>query len=256
VRIDRLTLLIPAFVRADDGGGRDTGDDGGVTIEPARREHLPAAAALLAAGLGFAPADAVPAWLMQTTDDCGGVSLVAVDDGQVVGALHSIPGHDGNERYLFTCGLVVAATHRGRRLGLALTAEQRRRARLAGCRSIRWTADPVNGRALRLYLSGLGARLVGYRPSLHDGLRAGAGHPQDDVDLVWPIVDPPPPTAGNGTAEVELPWSQPTPADRDRVRERMTALLDGGRVGVDVRLDWRARRCWIVFAPPCRTPTS
>lgn len=249
--------------------GAGPADDGAVTIEPARREHLPAAAALLAAGLGFAPADAVPAWLMRTTDDCGGVTLVAVEDGQVVGALHSIPGHDGDERYLFTCGLVVAATHRGRHLGLALTGEQRRRARLAGCRTIRWTADPVNGRALRLYLSGLGARLVGYRAGLHDGLRAGPGHPQDDVDLVWPVADPPPPTAGNlvdaqrqrpraerGAAEVELPWSQPSAADRHRVRERMTALLDGGRVGVDVRLDWHARRCWIVFAAPCRTPTS
>jgi ribosomal protein S18 acetylase RimI-like enzyme len=229
------------------------GDGGRMTIEPARREHLPDAAALLASGLGFAPADAVPAWLMRTTDECGGLTLVALADGRVVGALHSIAGCDADERYLFTCGLVVAATHRGRRLGLALTHEQRRRARLAGCRSIRWTADPVNGRALRLYLGGLGARLVRYRPGLHDGLRAGLGHPQDDVDVLWPIVDPPPPTAG--VVEVELPWSRPTPADRDRVRERMVALLDGGHVGVDVRLDRRARRCWIAFAP-CPASTS
>jgi ribosomal protein S18 acetylase RimI-like enzyme len=238
----------------------DAGDRGAVptrpTIEPARREHLPAAAALLASGLGFAPADAVPAWLMRTADDCGGVTLVAVADGQVVGALHSIAGFDADERYLFTCGLVVAAAYRGRRVGLALTHEQRRRARGAGCRSIRWTADPVNGRALRLYLSGLGARLVGYRPGLHEGLRAAPGHPQDDVDLLWRLDDPRPPTARTDGVEIELPWSRPTPVDRDRVRERMTALLDAGHVGVDVRLDRGARRCWIVFAPPCPTTTS
>jgi hypothetical protein len=225
------------------------------TIEPARREHLPAAAALLASGLGFAPADAIPAWLMRTTDECGGVTLVAVADGQVVGALHSIAGYDEDERYLFTCGLVVAAAHRGRRLGLALTHEQRRRALRAGCRTIRWTADPVNGRALRLYLAGLGARLVGYRPGLHDGLRAGPGHPQDDVDVLWPLADPPA-RATRAGVEVELPWSRPTPADRDRVRGRMTTLLDAGHAGVDVRLDRGARRCWIVFAPRCPTTRS
>lgn len=219
-------------------------------IRPASREHLPAAAGLLAASLGFAPADAVPAWLMRTTDDCGGVTLVAIEGGAVLAALHSIAGCERDGTYLFVCGLAVAAPHRGRRLGLALMLGLRRRAALAGHGAIRWTADPVNGRALRLYLNGLRARVTAYRPGLHDGLRDGPGHPQDDLDLTWLLRGEPAATDGRAV-ELELPWSRPALADRSRVRDRMTRLLDEGFEGVDVRVDREARRCWAVFERRC-----
>jgi predicted GNAT superfamily acetyltransferase len=57
--------------------------------EPTRAE-LPAAARLLGTTLGFDPADAVPAWLMLTAADCGGLVLVARHDGEVVGASFAI----------------------------------------------------------------------------------------------------------------------------------------------------------------------
>lgn len=224
-------------------------------IRPARPEDLPAAAALLAAMLGFAAADAVPAWLMRTSGECGGITLVAVAAEAVVGALHSIPGRDDDGAFLFTCGLAVAPSHRGRRLGRDLKLEQRRRARGAGYERIRWTADPVNGRALRVYLSGLGARLTGYRAGLYDGLRADPGHAQDDVDVVWRLGGAPPVGDGDRQA-VELPWSSPRPVDRRRVRDQMTALLAGGYVGTDVELDRAARRCRVSFRLPCPPTTS
>jgi predicted GNAT superfamily acetyltransferase len=215
-------------------------------IRAAEPQHLPAAARLLAGALGFSPADAVPAWLMRTTDECGGVTLVALEDGELVGALHSIRARADT---LFTCGLAVAGPHRGNGVALALKREQRRRARGAGIAAIRWTADPTNGAALRLYLHGLGARLVAYHAGLHDGLRADPGHPQDDVDVVW-ALDAAPPQRIDDTHTVAVPWSQPTPGDRARVRAEMRDLLARGYVGADVELDRAARHCAVVFTPP------
>jgi predicted GNAT superfamily acetyltransferase len=215
-------------------------------IRPADPRDLPAAAGLLATALGFSAADAVPAWLLRTTDECGGITLVAIAEDRVVGALHSIAGQEHGVSFLFTVGLAVAASHRDRQIGRALKVEQRRRARLTGFQSIRWTADPVNGRALRLYLTGLGARLVRYRAGLHDGLRASPGHAQDDVDVFWPLT-PAPPLGRQCARTVDLPWSSPTGADRERVRTQMCELLADGYVGVDVELDPAARRCRVVF---------
>src|SRR4051794_30479866 len=53
-------------------------------IRRAERDDLPAAAALLAGTLGFGAADAIPAWLMRTTDECGGLTLIAADANAVV----------------------------------------------------------------------------------------------------------------------------------------------------------------------------
>jgi predicted GNAT superfamily acetyltransferase len=217
-----------------------------VAIRRARPEDLPAAAGLLARGLGFTAADAVPAWFMRTTGDCGGLTLVATAAGAVVGVSYAIAGRE----FLFSCGLAVAPEQRGRRLGLELKRAQRREAAALGYESIRWTTDPVNGRALRVYLSGLGARITGYREGMHDGLRADPGHPQDDLEIAWDLTGPSALRQGD-VREVELPWSPAGNADRARVRAEMSALLADGYVGSGVRLDRAARRCHVAFA---RTP--
>jgi predicted GNAT superfamily acetyltransferase len=58
-------------------------------VEPTR-EELPEAARLLRTTLEFEPADAVPAWLMLTAAECGGLVLVARHDAEVVGASFAI----------------------------------------------------------------------------------------------------------------------------------------------------------------------
>jgi predicted GNAT superfamily acetyltransferase len=219
-------------------------------IRPARSEDLPAAAALLAANLGFADRDAVPAWLMRTTDRCGGLTLVALSGDAVVGVSYAIAGRDEEAAFLFSCGLAVHPAHRGRELGLQLKLEQRRLAIARGYETIRWTTDPINGRALRVYLSHLGALVTAYRAGLHDGLRADRGHPLDDLELIWPLgarpaLDP------ADVRLVEIPWSTTAAeeaAHRRRVRAEMSALLSEGYVGAEVDLDRGARRCWIRFA--------
>jgi predicted GNAT superfamily acetyltransferase len=229
-------------------GCRATAACGSVTavasIRIARPGDLAAAADLLAGSLGFTARDAVPAWFMRTTDECGGLTLVATAGDTVIGVSYALPGRGPDGAFLLSCGLAVAPEHRGRRLGRELKLAQRRRATALGYRSIHWTADPVNGRALRLYLSGLGAHLTGYRAGLHDGLRADPGHSQDDVEIVWHLAGSPP-LQKREVRHVELPWSA---SQRGRVRREMSALLDDGHVGFAVELDREARRCRVCFA--------
>lgn len=197
-----------------------------IAIRPPQRAELREGAELLARALGFAPADAIPAWLMAVTDGCGGITLVAVRGSGVVGVSHAFPDVSGDGAGLYACGLAVHPDHRGHGLARALKLEQRRRARRAGYRRIRWTADPRNGPALHLYLSGLGARLVAYHAGLHTGLRAAG--PADDVEIRWSLCDPPAPPDGD-TRWVELD------GDLSRVRVEMERLLASGYVGVGAR---------------------
>ena len=199
-----------------------------IAVRPPRRDELRAGARLLARSLGFAQEDAIPAWLMRVTNDCGGLTLVALDGERVVGISHAFPDLSRPDRGLYSCGLAVDPAHRGLGIARALKLEQRRRARQAGFRFIRWTADPRNARALRLYLSGLGARLTGYHADLHAGLRAAAG-PTDDVDIVWALA-----TAG-GRPHGETRWVALGDAgELPRIRRAMSELLADGFIGVDV----------------------
>jgi predicted GNAT superfamily acetyltransferase len=210
-----------------------------VAIRQARREDLPVAAELLRRALEFAPADAVPAWLMATAQRCGGLVLVAVAEATVVGVSYAFPACEDGRPYLFSCGLAIEPAHRGRGVGRALKREQRRRARAAGYETIRWTADPLNAPALRLYLSRLGARVTAYHPALHDGLRAGDGVPQDDVDVEWPLGAVAPRGPAAAVRYVELPDAARTdPLEaRLRVREEMCGLLGAGYAGTAVDVD-------------------
>jgi predicted GNAT superfamily acetyltransferase len=219
-----------------------------VAIRCARAQDLAAAAALLAGTLRFTDADAIPAWFMRTTNEWGGITLVAASQARIVGASYAVPAVEDGRPFLFSCGLAVDRAHRGRGLGLQLKLEQRRKAVALGYGRIRWTTDPINGRALRVYLSGLGARVVGYRPGLHDGLRSTPGHPQDDLDIVWHL-DGSPLLDERDVRVVELPWAGATDMDdRRRIRVQMSALLADGYVGSGVELDRDARRCRVTFA--------
>jgi predicted GNAT superfamily acetyltransferase len=215
------------------------------TIRPAHRRELPDAARLLAENLRFDAADSVPPWFMRTTDECGGLTLVAVAGDAVVGALYAIPAR----RFLFTAGLAVAPAARGCGIGRELMYAQRRWAAANGHETIRWTADPVHGPALRLYLSRLGALITAYRPGLHDGLRADPGHPLDDVDVEWRLNGRP---RLADDRPVQIPWPNASAAQRRRVRDEMSALLAHGYVGCAVELD--GGRCAVRFARPCPTP--
>jgi predicted GNAT superfamily acetyltransferase len=216
-------------------------------IVDADATHLRAGAHLLAAALGFAEGDAIPAWMMQTAVACGGIALAALDGDALVGFSFALPTDD---RALFSCGLAVRPSHRGARVGHRLKLAQRERALGRGITRIRWTADPLAAHALSIYLSGLGARLSAYEPALYAVVRPAPVEP-DDVIIDWPLVGAH--AAGAATTGVEIPFAyEQLPDDerlrwRLRVRERMCRVLDDGLVGTGVRFDRATRRSWVMF---------
>src|ERR671910_1867648 len=111
-----------------------------IEIREAAGAELVAGAELLAASLGFAARDAIPAWLMQTTAECGGLALGAFRDGVLGGFSYALPC---GERALFSCGLAVVPAWRGEGVGRRLKLAQRARALQQGRTHIRWTADPL-----------------------------------------------------------------------------------------------------------------
>jgi GNAT superfamily N-acetyltransferase len=222
-----------------------------VEIRDAAGTELIAGADLLARSLGFAERDAIPAWLMQTTVECGGLALGAFRDGVLGGFSYALPCSDWE---LFSCGLAVVPEWRGLGIGRRLKLAQRERALRDGRTRIRWTADPLSARALTLYLAGLGARLTAYGAELYAAVRPAAV-PPDDVVIDWPL-ERPAPAGGRPAARVEIPFDHTSLSDAERlewrlrVRRAMCRALDSGAVGTGVAVDRAARRCWVLFEQP------
>ena len=222
-----------------------------IEIRSASGGELAAGAEILASSLGFGERDAIPAWLMQTTVECGGLALGAFRDELLGGFSYAIP--DGEDA-LFSCGLAVLPEWRGHGVGRRLKLAQREQALLQGRPHIRWTADPLAAAALTLYLPGLGARLTTYRTELYAATRP-APVPPDDVVIDWPLRD--------GTRDgwrsaqhVEVPFDHTALGDEDRLRWRlrvrraMRRALDDGAVGTGMAVDRGSRRCWVLFERP------
>jgi predicted GNAT superfamily acetyltransferase len=226
------------------GGSADAGGMS-VDVRVAVAPELPAGAALLASALGFSERDAIPAWHMQDVAERGGLALVAVDGAEVVGFSYAVPALSGGRPFLFSSGLAIRADRRGQGIGRRLKLEQGREAAARGHTAIRWTADPLSVPALRLYLSVLGARVVGYRPDAYRGVRHDGDAPHDDVDVEW-LLD-----AAGGVPEVVAAVELPL-GDRDgwrlRVRGELYPRLADGAEGVSVRVDRAAGRAWMDLA--------
>jgi predicted GNAT superfamily acetyltransferase len=222
-----------------------------IEIRSASGAELMAGATLLASSLGFGERDAVPAWLIQTTVECGGLALGAFRGDVLGGFSYAIPC---GEQALFSCGLAVLPEWRGHGVGRRLKLAQREWAVQHRRSHIRWTADPLAAPALTLYLAGLGARLTAYRAELYAATRP-ASVPPDDVVIDWALRDGTP--DGRRSAQrVEVPFDH-TALDDDellrwrlRVRRAMRRALDDGAVGTGMAVDRSTRRCWVLFERP------
>jgi predicted GNAT superfamily acetyltransferase len=216
-----------------------------VHIRDARGEELAEGLGLLRDALGFKAAEAIPAWLALTTTEAGGLALGAFAGRSLIGFSYALPALRPGGPHLFSCGLAVRPERRGQGVGRRLKLAQRDRARSLGIERIRWTADPLAAPALTLYLSGLGARLVGYRARMYDAVRSTSN---DDVEIDWHVGAPP--AARPLDARVEIPFdpSCRSPAWRRSVRRQMNALLAEGLVGIDVEV--RGHRRWVRFGEP------
>jgi predicted GNAT superfamily acetyltransferase len=216
-----------------------------VVIRDARGEQLVAGLELLRASLGFTAADAIPAWLAQTTTEAGGLALGAFSGRTLIGFSYALPALRPGGPHRFSCGLAVTPARRGQGVGRRLKLAQRDRARSLGIGRIRWTADPLAAPALALYLSGLGARLVGYRAGMYDAVRATSN---DDVEIDWHVREPPDARPVDALVEIPFDASCRSPAWRSSVRRQMSSLLREGLVGVDVEA--RGHRRWVRFGEP------
>jgi len=139
-------------------------------IRPARREDVPAIAALAAQFAHYMRelGDTTPLQLDAQTlmrDGFGPnpafsglVAESAGVTGEVVGYLLHHPGYDTDaaRRLLFVVDLYVAVAARGQGIATALMAEARQLAVGGGAAQLVWTVDRRNTRALRFY-EGLGA---------------------------------------------------------------------------------------------------
>lgn len=222
-----------------------------IEVGEARASEMVNGTRLLADALGFSAHDAIPAWLAQDAGEAGAIVLAARADGRLVGFSLALPAFDGHERSYFSCGLAVDRRLRSHGIGRRLKLAQRDVAVERGVRVIRWRADPLNAGGLRLYLDGLGARLVGYRAELYAGVRQDAEVPHDDVDIEWRLDSDAAPRPHGPT--VELPWDVSTldPAAvlqwRLAVRSAVRDALAAGCTGVGVDRAPDARRAWLRF---------
>lgn len=215
---------------------------------------MAAGVTLLRTCLGFRPMDAIPGWLVLDTTERGGVTLAAERGGELVGFSYAVPALAPDGPFLLSCGLAVRPVARSRGIGRRLKHAQRKAALDRGLTVIRWTADPLASSALRLYLSGLGARLVGYHARRYAGLRPEGRMPHDDVEVVWPLCGAGPPRSVGAPRElVEIPFDSRSLGDAEalgwrlRVRTSVVDLLATGQVGTGVVVDRSRRRSWLEF---------
>jgi predicted GNAT superfamily acetyltransferase len=216
-----------------------------VLIRDARGGDLVAGLALLRESLGFTIADGIPAWLAQTSAEAGGVALAAFAGRSLIGFSFAVPALRPGGPHLFSCGLAVAPEWRSRGVGRRLKLAQRDSARALGIDRIRWTADPLAAPALGLYLSGLGARLVGYRAGMYDAVRSTSN---DDVEIDWHVGEPPAARPTDARVEIPVDPACRSPAWRRTVRRQMTAMLAEGLVGIEV--ESQDVRRWVRFGEP------
>jgi len=190
---------------------------------------------------------------MHTTDCYGGITLGAFAGGRLVGYSYALPGFDGARPFLLSCGLAVANEFGSRGVGEALKRAQARHARRAGYDVVRWTTNSLASQALNLYLSKLGARLVGLREDMYAGLREDVFC--DEVEIEWDLRQ----QAGGPRADsqtVEIPWDRAALARRSprlarewvvAARTAMGELLAAGYVGTTVIADRHTERSWVRF---------
>jgi predicted GNAT superfamily acetyltransferase len=158
---------------------------------------------------------------MHTTDSFGGLTLGAFVDDRLVGYSYALPGFDGGP-FLLSCGLAVAAGYESRGIGLSLKLAQARHARRAGYDLARWTTNALASRALHLYLSKLGARLVRYRPDMYANL--GASVLPDEVEIEWDLRN-----AGSTRARPQGEPPRPVTSSHAPAREprRLVGIEEG-----------------------------
>jgi predicted GNAT superfamily acetyltransferase len=137
--------------------------------------------------------EVVPAHLLITAQKNGGLVLGAFDGKRMVGYLFGFLGRteDGKLKHC-SHQLGVLASHRGRGIGAALKAEQRRFVIQQGLDLVTWTYDPLESANARLNIAKLGAICRTYLRNVYGELRdrLNVGLPTDRFQVEWWVRSP------------------------------------------------------------------
>lgn len=142
--------------------------------------------------LGAEAALALPAPLLRTLRDNGGLVLGAFVDIYLAGVAVSSLGWDGRTLFQHSHLTVVRPEYQYHRVGLRLKAFQRDEVLAQGLTEVRWTFDPLSSRAARLGVHRLGAVPDRYLANYYGRLSEGTGSdPETDrLHVRWVLTDP------------------------------------------------------------------
>lgn len=157
-------------------------------IRPVEKNEMRSCERIMQDTFRFEAIDIIPAWQMFTAARHGGLVLGAFVKDELVGFSFAFPAFDGKVSYLFSSGLCVSASHESLGIGSLLKREQGIHAKAMGYEAIRWTVEPLSSKALYLYLSKLGAELVGYSRELYEEFKLGGadgGIVADEAEICW-----------------------------------------------------------------------
>ncbi len=132
---------------------------------------------------------AVPAGLLRTIQDTGGLVLGAFADIYLAGLTVSSIGWDGQLLFHESLVTVVRPEYRSHLLGFRLKSFQRDEVRRLGLSEVRWGFDPLQRSAASLAVRRLGAVPDGYRTNYFGHLEPPDG-PHDESDRLrvrWPL---------------------------------------------------------------------
>ena len=148
-------------------------------------EEFRSAEELQRAALGEDAALAVPASVLRTMQDTGGLVLGAFADIYLAGVAVASLGWDGTTLYQHAHGLAVRPEYQNHRVGRRLAAYLRDEVLALGVAEVRGSFDPLSSRAAYVGVHGLGARPASYRTNVF-GRRGEEGATDPETDrLLW-----------------------------------------------------------------------
>ena len=167
------------------------------------------------------PGDAVPvvpAPLLRSLQDIGGLVLGAFADIHLAGITASSIGWDGTTLYHHSHVTAVRPEYQSHRVGFRLKAFQRDEVLRLGLSEVRWGFDPLSRPSASLAVRHLGARPDAYLPN-HFGRLSEEERPRDESDLLhvrWSL----------GSAEVEQRLAGTLPGVEElRERQRSSVAI-------------------------------
>jgi predicted GNAT superfamily acetyltransferase len=138
------------------------------------------------------PGDAVPAALLISVVENGGVVMGAEGDGELIGFAFGVPARKGGEWYLWSYMAGVMPGVQAKGIGLGLKAAQRQWALAHDYAVMKWTFDPMQRANANFNFRKLGVTAnhyhINHYGTMTDGLNAGMQ--SDRLEVTWRLTDP------------------------------------------------------------------